>query len=545
MSYSKKQRKGTTLQDQNAHARDHEAWSRRNFLRTIGLAGASSVGLGALPMTGLYGFPLAQALTTTNSNHKLVLIRLKGGNDGLNTIVPLYQYTDYQNFRPNLHHPPAELVDLNADFAMPTAMQNLQPLWEAGQMRVVNSVGYPDHNLSHFTSADIMGSGNSNVDENTSGWLARYFTTINPDYIENPPLIPPAIKIGGPTSLLFNDENSVDISANFVTADRLEDVASTGLLFNVDEAPDECYYGEQVIFLRTISNAAARYSQSIFDAYNEGTNEVEYTTGLGEQLQLVARLIKGGLDTQLYLVTLDGFDTHVGQNGGGNHLGLLENVSTAVQQFYQDLNAGNKDEEVLSMTYSEFGRRVEENSVNGTDHGTSLPILFFGPATNGSGTHGLNPDLTNLDPVGNMQLGTDFRSIYAREIESWLCLDAATVDEVLGASYERLPELGFPCAISSTENFTNQTRDLATSIFPNGGGHYGITFELPYADQVQIELYTITGQRLLTVTNQRFPAGPQQVSLDLSGLSIQMQPLVYRLRAGGQVVSRKFVASSY
>ncbi|MEL6143087.1 MAG: hypothetical protein AAFU67_15895, partial [Bacteroidota bacterium] len=123
MSFPKKQRKGTTLHDQNAHALDHEAWSRRNFLRTIGLAGASSFGLGALPLTGLYGFPLAQAMASVDSNRKLVLIRLKGGNDGLNTIVPLYQYNDYQNFRPTLHHPPAELIDLNADFAMPTAMQ--------------------------------------------------------------------------------------------------------------------------------------------------------------------------------------------------------------------------------------------------------------------------------------------------------------------------------------------------------------------------------------------------------------------------------------
>ncbi|MEM7574708.1 MAG: DUF1501 domain-containing protein [Bacteroidota bacterium] len=539
-----KKRSGTTLQDRRAHAQDHESWSRRGFLRTIGLAGASSFGLASLPLTGLYGFPLAQAMSTANTNRKLVLIRLKGGNDGLNTIVPLYQYNDYQNFRPSLHHTPGQLIDLNEDFAMPTAMQNLQPLWEGGQMRVLNSVGYPDHNLSHFTSADIMASGNSNVAENGDGWLARYYTALNPDYIENPPLTPPAIKIGGPTSILFNDENKVDISANFVNAARLEEVASTGINFNAEEAPDECYYGDQVIFLRTIANAAARYSQAIFDAYTEGSNEVEYTSSLGEQLKLVARLIKGGLDTQLYLVTLDGFDTHVGQNGGGNHLGLLEDLSTAVQQFYQDLDAGNKDEEVLAMTYSEFGRRVQENSVSGTDHGTSLPILFFGPALNGSDTHGLNPDLTNLDVAGNLQLGTDFRSVYATVLENWLCIDPDTVDQVLGENYERLPDLGLSCGPVSTFQPTATSNALITSIAPLGGGQYRIDFVLPQVSMVQLEIFTLSGQRLMTYPSQRFPAGPNQVPLDLSRLPVGTVPLVYRLQAGGRVVSKQFVATN-
>ncbi|MEM9260088.1 MAG: hypothetical protein AAGA62_10615, partial [Bacteroidota bacterium] len=281
MSTHKKPRSGATLKNHRAHAQDHENWSRRNFLRTIGLAGATSFGLAGLPLTGLYGFPLAAAAAAGGSDRKLVLIRLKGGNDGLNTIVPLYNYDEYRNARPTLRHQETDLLNLNTNFAIPTAMQNLNPLWEEGQLRVVNSVGYPDHNLSHFTSADIMASGNSNVDENGDGWLARYYTSVNPDYLENPPNTPPAIKIGGPTSILFNDENKVDISANFPTADRLAEVAETGVLYNADVAPDDCYYGEQVIFLRTIANAAARYSASIFEAYGRGANDVEYTTSLG------------------------------------------------------------------------------------------------------------------------------------------------------------------------------------------------------------------------------------------------------------------------
>ncbi|MEO0735146.1 MAG: twin-arginine translocation signal domain-containing protein, partial [Bacteroidota bacterium] len=205
MKSKKNHRRGYDLSDPRAHQNDHQNWSRRGFLRTLGLAGATSVGLSALPLSGLYGFPLATLLDGARDNRKLVLIRLKGGNDGLNTIVPLFDYDRYANLRPRLRHPRNELIGLDADFAMPDLMSNLQPLWAEDKMRVVNSVGYPDHSLSHFTGADIMASGDNNIEENGDGWLARYYVNQNPDYRTDPPPVPPAIKIGGPTSILFND----------------------------------------------------------------------------------------------------------------------------------------------------------------------------------------------------------------------------------------------------------------------------------------------------------------------------------------------------
>ena len=538
------QRKGTDLSDSKAHQEDHNSWSRRNFLQTIGLAGAASFSLNMLPLTGLYGFPLATAIAGGTDSRKLVLIRLKGGNDGLNTIVPLYAYDEYARLRPTLKHPEANLVSLNDKFAIPNVMSDLMSLWESDSMRVINSVGYPNHNLSHFTSADIMGSGNNNVSENGDGWLARYYTSINPDYINNPPDVPPAIKIGGPTSVIFNDENKIDISANFSTADKLSEVAETGVIYNNNIAPDDCYYGEQVLFLRTIANAASRYSQAIFDAYNNGTNDIEYTSSLGEQLQLVARLIKGGLPTQLYLVTLDGFDTHVGQNGGGNHLGLLENLSTAVNQFYQDLAVSDKDEEVLSMTYSEFGRRVEENGISGTDHGTALPVMLFGPSLEGSDTHGKDPDLSDLDQAGNLLFGTDFRSIYATILENWLCLDPAKVDEVLGESYDRLTDIGIACTTTSTTN-VQAISPLSTNLLTQGGGQYALQFDLPQGSNVRIELVTMGGQSIMNISRRYYHQGNHTINFSLSHLGVELAPMVYVIRAGGQVVSRQFLGSSY
>ncbi|MEL6864098.1 MAG: DUF1501 domain-containing protein [Bacteroidota bacterium] len=539
-------RKGIDLSDKQAHEQDHKTWSRRNFLQTIGLAGATSFSLNMLPITGLYGFPLAGAAAGSGmENRKLVMIRLKGGNDGLNTIVPMYAYDTYRAARPSLSHAEADLIQLNDDFSIPTVMGDLQSLWNQDKMRVINSVGYPNHNLSHFTSADIMASGNNNVNENGDGWLARYYTQLNPDYFENPPDTPPAIKIGGPTSILFNDSNKVDISANFSTADKLAELAETGLIYNNDVAPDDCYYGEQVIFLRTIANAATRYSAAIFDAYTNGTNDMAYTSSLGEQLQLVARLIKGGLNTQLYLVTLDGFDTHVGQNGGGNHLGLLENLSQAVSQFYQDLAIGDHDGDVLAMTYSEFGRRVEENGVSGTDHGTAMPIMLFGPALEGSDVHGKNPDLTDLDISGNLQFGTDFRAIYATILENWFCIEADKVDEILGESYDRLTDIGIACSSTPTSTFRPlEPGHIPSQLMPLGGGQYELTFDMATGADVQVDLVTISGQHILSLSNRYFHQGSHVLSFSLSHLSIDWVPMVYTIRSRRKVVSKQFMASS-
>ena len=539
------QRPGTDLRDPAAHQRDHQRHSRRSFLRNIGLAGAGAVSLGSLPLTALRGFPLASMLGANGQqDRKLVLIRLKGGNDGLNTVVPLYAYNAYTGARPTLAHAPADLFDLNADYALPTSMQPLAALWDSDRMRVVNSVGYENHNLSHFTGADIMASGSSNVNENGDGWLARYYVSENPDYRTDPSDAPPAIKIGGPTSILFNDADKVDISANFATPQGLEELAQSGRRFDDLTAPDDCYHGDQVLFLRSVANAAYRYSSSIFDAYAAGSNGVDYTSSLGDQLRLVARLIKGGLPTQLYLVTLDGFDTHVGQSGA--HADLLDDLSLAVRQFYDDLALDGSDQDVLTMTYSEFGRRVQQNATGGTDHGAALPVLLFGPALGGSGTHGTPPDLLDLDSTGNLKPGTDFRALYATVLENWFCLPPDEVDAVLGTPYERLPELGLECGTVNTTRPGPVADTLPTSLVPLGGGRYRLRFELPRPAAVQADLLGIDGRHLQRLAVGRYAAGEQFVDFALDGRAPELATYVYRLRVSGVgTVARQFVGSSH
>lgn len=532
-------RRGTTLADGRAHAADHKRYGRRNFLRTLGLAGAGSVALSTLPGTGLYGFPLAQALLDGGSNRKLVLIRLKGGNDGLNTIVPVFDYDTYRMARPGLAIPRNRLIGLNDRFAIPDDMSSLQGLWDGGSMRVLNGVGYANSSLSHFTGADIWDSGNNNEDENGDGWLARYYTNINSDYLTDVPNCPPAIKIGGPASVLFNDQNRVDISANFASPERLEEVSQSGRLYDSTNPPDTCYYGDQVAFLRTVANAAYRYSGVISTAYNNATTQATYSGELGEQLRLVARLIKGGLDTQLYLVTLDGFDTHVGQ--AGPHAALLRQLSESVSAFYADLGAGGVAGDVLSMTYSEFGRRISQNGAGGTDHGRAMPVMFFGPAVNGQGIHGDDPDLSPPTAEDNLLHSTDFRSVYGTVLQDWFCADAGAVADVLGQSYPRVEGLGFSCSPTSTRpGRVSSAPTLPHRVDNLGSGRYRLVAELPSAAEVALEVFTVDGRRVLSLPAERATGGEYAREFGLGG-RLPAGVLVYRLRVGGAGYGGKFL----
>lgn len=540
-NHNKTGRRGYDLSDAEAHSHDHLHNSRRNFLRTLGLAGAATAVSANLPVTGLFGFPLATSLVNNFSDRKLVMIRLKGGNDGLNTFVPLYNLAQYQSARPTIAHAESSLDGLTAEFGIPPAMAPLRSLWDDDAMRVVNGVGYPDHSLSHFTSSDIMDSGDANVEENGSGWLARHYVVQNPDYRENPAPHPPAVKIAGPASVIFNDLDKIDISANFPTSQGLEDLAVSGQLYDNLTAPDACYYGEQVLFLRTIANAANIYGAGIQEAYLNSTTQAEYSGTLGEQLRLVARLIKGGLNTQLYLVTLDGFDTHVAQNGFANHLGLLEDLSAAVKAFYEDLTAGNRQEEVLAMTYSEFGRRVEENGTGGTDHGQALPVMLFGPILGGNGFHGVNPELDDLDATGNLPFGVDFRSLYATLLEHWLCVDGTTVDEVLGASYPRLPELNLSCGTVSVSDPRPTEPGIRHRIIPRGGRQYQLELKLRDSARLGLEIYTLSGVRLRRWPVRLYPAGTHLVPFNLAELNGQVVACAYSIGGHGERVGGKFI----
>ena len=202
--------------------------------------------LGGFSVSALGATSLMPALTGGNNDDRiLVLIRLKGGNDGLNTIIPTFDYGTYQSVRPQIGIPTNQIIQLNDKFGMPNTMAGLEGLWIEGSMKVINTVGYENHNLSHFTSSDIVSSANTDyaVNPDKSGWLGRYILKNNPDYLENLPDAPGAIKISSGSSITYYNPEMIDLAVNFNTPDRLLQIAETGFVYDTENLPDDCYYG--------------------------------------------------------------------------------------------------------------------------------------------------------------------------------------------------------------------------------------------------------------------------------------------------------------
>lgn len=528
--------RGTGLEHGTAHQRDHQNFGRRNFLRHLGLVGASSLFINNVPLRAVGESPLARALHTGDTEDRiLVLIRLKGGNDGLNTVIPLYDYGTYQGFRPGLAINQNEALNISAELGLHPALQPLERFWQGDQMKVLNNVGYPDHNLSHFASTDIWTSGDSTEPIDNSGWLGRLLDRQYPDYLTNPPTEPLAIQIGGNDNLTFDNTDGFNLAVSTANPEQLARLGETGQLYDPVDVPD-CYYGEQLSYLRAVANTTSRYASVISEAYQAGSNGVEYPNGFGQQLALVARLIRGQLGTKMYLVTLDGFDTHAGQLN--QHAYLLGQLAQAVDAFYQDLGQIERDKDVLTMTFSEFGRRPEQNASQGTDHGAAAPLFVFGPGLNGSDLLGGLPDLQNLDTAGNLKHQLDFRQLYATVLEQWLCVDAATVDDVLGATFDRIPELGISCAL--TTNIFNPTirPDIGLQAIQQPG-QLQAHFNLPTPGRVELILFDMSGRQIASLYQGFRTAGPQEITaplnLNLWGSNI----FVCSLRYKGQLYSRK------
>ncbi len=529
-----KQRLGSALEHGEAHEQDHNRWSRRSFLRNVGIAGSMSMLLGKTPITAMANSPMAMALTNNNSDRILVLIRLKGGNDGMNMIVPLFDYGTYQAYRPDIAVQQSDLFNLSPEFGMPNYMGALENLWQDGSMKVVNSVGYADQNLSHFRSTDIWTSASDADELVTSGWLGRTLDQQFPDFLTNPPDMPPAIQIGGVGNIMFDNPDGTNLGVIVSNPEELYEIAQTGELYDPLDVPD-CYYGEQLGFLRTITNSTFRYAEVIADAYAASSNSVNYTTSLGEQLALVARLIKGGLETRLYVVSLDGFDTHANQDT--DHPVLLEDIAEAVQSFYLDLAAGGESERVLSMTFSEFGRRLEQNASNGTDHGAAAPMMMFGSGLNGNGFVGPNPDLQNLDQVGNLQYGVDFRQIYATVLEHWLCVEAATVDAVLGDTFIRMPEIGISCSPVSSNSLVNTPPLKHRPLY--GNGEVTIEYQLTESMPVTVQIFDILGRPVETLFQGNQLPGTHRHVFRSRNARLVTGIYIYVIQAGRQRYSQK------
>ena len=513
---------------------DGRAHSRRQFLRQLLGTGAGTLVLGQLPVQTLAASPLMTALAGVPDDRVLVFLRLKGGNDGLNTLIPVHDYGRYRAARPKLYIPEEKALRLENDLALHPRLAPLEGLWKEGAMRIVRNVGYSNQNLSHFRSSDIWATASDSDETVGSGVLGRYLQHAYPDYLSNPPAQPPALQIGGAGNLLFNNSQDFNYAVSTSDPDKLYEIARTGALHDLDGLPD-CSYGDQLGYLRAVANTTFRYAGVLADAFAAGRNDGEYLDdALGKQLALVARLLRGGLGTRLFVVELDGFDTHAGQLD--LHADLLGSVATNVKEFYADLSRDGTDRRVLTVTFSEFGRRVEENGSEGTDHGAAAPMLLIGPGLEGNGTVGEAPELGTFDRHGNLIPDTDFRSVYATVLSRWLCLDDGVVDLATGGTHPQVEGLGLSCAgVTSVDRPTSLSPDFDLRVTRSGAA-IRVAYQLPERMRAHVYLSDTLGRRLRTVFAGVLPGGPHEHLLS-EGLPAGVY--VISLEAGGQVTARK------
>jgi uncharacterized protein (DUF1501 family) len=405
--------------------------TRRDFLKQLGTSGL--VSLGAMPPSFLVRAAETAASVAAANQRVLVLIQMAGGNDGLNTLVP-YGDDAYYKARPGIGIPKAGLLTINDHLGLHPRLTGLKELYDEGKLALVQGVGYPQPDRSHFRSMDIWQSAQPLVEAPRDGWLGRALEW----QFDRAPGQAEALTLGTDKLPLAFVSGRVTVP----TLRRLEDfqlrdgngpashlALKREALNRVSELVSLQGKGELDFLRRTTTTAltSADRLKSLGAAYKP---TVEYpASGLANQLKLIAQMIVAELPARVYFVTLDGFDTHAQQEGG--HAALLAELGGAVRAFERDLSGHCLADRVLLSTFSEFGRRVAENGSLGTDHGAGSMLFAMTPAK--AGLYGTYPSLTDLNE-GDLKHTVDFRSVYASLLK-WLQIPS---EPVLGDGFAPL-----------------------------------------------------------------------------------------------------------
>ena len=449
-----------------------------------------------------------QRRTQWETDRIVVLIKLNGGNDGLNTVIPI-EDDIYYEARPTLALPPNQTLSVNETTGFHPSMSPIYPYYQNGQMGIIHVVGYNQGNLSHFRSSDIWVTGSDANEHLSSGWLGRLFENEYPDFPNDTPAHPLAIQFNSANLLEFKTSESNVGMMVFDPQQMYAIISNNYVPGNNDPAP-ETYGGNELAYIREIDTLSMEYSEIINDSAQAGVNTIEYPeNNIGYQMALTAKLISGGLNTPVYRLYQTGYDTHANQ--ANNHANLLQNVSSSIAAFLQDLINQGLQDRVLVVTTSEFGRRVYENGSLGTDHGTSAPCLLFGSAIVPE-IFGNNPDLTNLNNNNNMQVQYDYRQVYSSLIADWFGLPESIIQSVFGDSFDPIPFVQEPLSVeppSLPKNFKMYPA------FPNPFNPItSVSFKLSRNASVTIRVMDQKGRLVHKRSLGRMPIGNHKFNLD-------------------------------
>jgi uncharacterized protein (DUF1501 family) len=419
-------------------------------------------------------------------------------------------------------------------------MTGLKEMYDKGWASIVQGVGYADMNGSHFKGADIWLSGGDGTPANnniTSGWMGRALQAMYPDVQGLPTTEMPdplGIQVGDPNpSLGFHTESQ---HQNVINLSGQDPAGFYSLIQTIGGAPllnvPDSEYGEEIEYIQGIEKALSLYAQRISDAFNAGSNSISTypDSTLAAQLKTIARLIKGGLKTKIYLCSMGGFDTHGAQvfenvTTSGNHANLLKDFADSVNAFFKDLDGLGIGEQVAACTFSEFGRCARENGSLGTDHGTLAPMFMFGKNIQ-AGVIGNNPNLgvlTQDNQLTDMQ--HDYRQVFTTLLQDWLGANNFVLEQTMFQGYNKVAAVDAAAVVSpdcyiggtvSVLDPLSQRRPLA--VFPNPASVSAeVSFQSKEVFDALLTLHSLGGS-LISAKSVRVQSGSNFYFVDVASL---------------------------
>ncbi|USQ03177.1 DUF1501 domain-containing protein [Aquirufa antheringensis] len=507
--------------------------TRSEFLRRMALlSGGVGLGISGIPGQAYAALPAGLAASVPAGN-ALVIIQLSGGNDGLNTVIPAENDTYFAK-RPDIAIKKVDALALKNGMYLHPSMTGIKSLYDQGNVAIVQSVGYANPNRSHFRATDIWNTGSDANVVWEEGWAARYLAEKYPAYPISMPAHPMAIQLGSVESLLFQSDMG-RFGTVFEDPNLFYQLVSGTL--SDDEIPPATLAGDELAFLKQVSSTSIQYSTVIRDGALKGANSVTYpATNLAKQLGIVAKLISGGLETPVYLCTIGGFDTHANQLN--QHANLWKQISDAVTAFQKDLKTQNKADKVTLMTFSEFGRRVNQNGTTGTDHGTAAPMFVIGNTVRG-GLIGENPNLVNLDSNGDLKPNFDYRQVYSTVLSDHLGLSTTSTAGIFKKSFDRLPIfLNSPLIAEAGVKVT--LLDPA----PNpASGQVRIQFAAFEAMRIELAFFDMQGQKLGSIFAGEVPSGTYTYPVDITQFPAGTYLVSLAASTGARITKRLIIVN--
>jgi uncharacterized protein (DUF1501 family) len=557
---------------------------RRNFIKKLSLASVPFA-IGGIPLKLMAENSLTRMARQSTNDRVLIILQMHGGNDGINTVIPVDNYDLYYSRRANMAIPRRNSLRklIEVDRTLPSDSQigfhpdmiGMKDLYDRGRLCVIQGVSYLNNNGSHFRGRDVSFMGGSFNDYYSSGWVGRYLQQefaplVFPDDFPNADMQDPlAIEMGNDVSLIFHQDGNIPSSislsdpASFARlVEELEGFVDQGvdLRGKPPAALEGSPYGQELNWILGLEDKTEDYADRLYQVYKRAPEtSVTYPerypfnaprgslrNGLTAQLKLIARLLDGGgpgqgVKTKVFLVKIGGFDTHAEQVESydptmGVHAALLYHISSAMKAFQDDLRLRGLEDRVLSVTTSEFGRRIHSNGSYGTDHGTGAPMFLFGVGAQ-PGVVGKVPDLTK----DNVDMQFDYRQVYAHILRDWMMVDQNKINQDIffrnffsgpkeegPGNYEPMPIV--TNVVSSTETFMSERFSL-NDCYPNPASSFTrIRFRINAPAHVELNLLNSQGGTVQSLLNEPREAGEHEVEVDVRTLATGLY--LYQIKAG-------------